>query len=463
MGKDEKLGKAGASVAWNSSPTKHSTPELWDGLRSGLSSVRESADEPDVAKRTPGIRPSLGVAATLGALTTHTEYVDMAQKDKAKALVGLMTNSKDILKNNGIESAERVLAAHMVTEGGRNERRRDLKQHFSGEGKKLGLILSKGSVDIEKLQTDTTARAELVTKNHLSEDAQFLLDRIVSKKLDVKTLKALNSREGSEEKKSAEEMMTESGIDKRAEQYQKMEQLKKDQQAGTKLSKEDSQRLKSLQGMHSFSDMSGLSTARFREIYADGQQRFEPKNYRKLRDDYDAKSPTYLKDQKKTLSISAGSIGGAQLDKESVASMEQRGNHDLLADLATSYGTSQIMGLYASNGSLSAKDGAGTSVNYDLAALKKSKDRLSPTTEDVNMQIAFFNMKAAEKRKSLSSMMTGDTGTLTTNYNGAQPGDAAYNEYKTRIESGLTFYDEAKAADAKLKHPAQNPLSHYAH
>lgn len=477
MGKhDKKLGFIGADANWSSGHSGDSKPDPWSALRNGISSVHDDSHN-DSEPHQIAHGPQLGAAsasASVGTIAAHQEFVDMAPKAKAQALVNLMKDSQGILKNNGIASAERVLAAHMINEGGRNQRRDQLGKHFSGEAARLEKVLSKESIDIQKLQTDPAARTELEKKNHLSEDERYLLDRLAAKKLDLKDLRALKST-NPEEKKAASAKMTEAGIDKRTEQYQEMEKLQKAQRAGTKLSKEETQRLTQLTGMHGatvgfdskdngshFGDMSGLSEARFREIYADGQQRFEPRQYKSLRNNYDAKAPGYLKgDQKKPLDIKASSIGSAHLDKEHVAEMEHSGNHDLLADLGTSYGTAQIMGLYAFDGLLKAKDGSGVDVSYDLAAAKRSKDRLSPTTEDVNMQLALFRMKSNETGQPLSKMMS-DTGSLTSLYNGAKPGTDDYSVYKSRLDNGLDLYDKEKAADSKQQHPAHGPGAHYA-
>lgn len=473
MGKHDKastLGEAGVAVAM--AHPQDTRQNVWDtsALSKGASSVHEQSTMAPLAH---GFKQLGAVAGSAGFGAIHSndkEYVDMNHPEKAEALVSLMKDSQGILKNNGIPAGDdRVLAAHMINEGGRNGRRQMLGNHFSREASGLEQQLTKSGLDVHKLGADKAARANL--EKHLDEDQRFLLDRVVSGKLD---LSALTSKDGAV-KKAEKEKLTEAGIDKRVEQYQEMERLQKDQREGKKQSKDEAQRLKNLRSMHGhavgfdgqdggshFGDMSGLSDERFREIYSEGQQRFEPRQYKALREDYDVKSPAYLKgDQKKALEITASSIGRAHLDKAHVAGIQQHGNYDLLADLGSSYGTSQIMGLYAFEGLLKAKDSSGAAVSYDLSAAKRSKDRLSPTTEDVNMQVALFNMYAGDRHQSLSKMM-GDTGTLTTTYNGAQPGSKKYKRYKQDLDDALPLYDREKAAAAQKSHPVPNPVGHYA-
>jgi hypothetical protein len=209
-----------------------------------------------------------------------------------------------------------------------------------------------------------------------------------------------------------------------------------------------------------FADTAGLSEARFREIYAEGQQRFEPKQYRKLRDDYDKKVAAYQAgDQKKPLAAKAD-IGTGQIKKEDVAAMQDGGNHDLLADLATSYGISQIMGLHGYNGGLKAKDGTGANVSYDLAALKNSGNRLSPETEDVNMQIAFLSMNAREKKQAKITDSFADVDSLITLYNGSMVGTDLHKGYKDTMDPSKVEYDKVKAEEARKKAWAEskNPM-----
>lgn len=377
-----------------------------------------------------------------------------------------------ILKNNGLgANADSVLAGHMMNEGARNGRRLTLGNHFAGEAGKLEAQLKKSGLDAQKLAADPKARADL--EKSLPEDQKFLLGRVISGEID---LAALNSKDPAV-KKAAKDKVTEAGIDKRVEQFQEMESLKKAKADGKKLTKEETARLTQLQNMSGnavgfdrvdaqinakFDDMSGLSADRFREIYDEGQQRFEPGQYRRLRNDYDKNVGKYLKgDQKKALTVHA-SIGNANLSKEEVAAMQAAGNHDNLADMATSYGTAQIMGLYGHEGLLKAKDGANADVSYDMDDLKNSMHRMSPTTEDVNMQVAFYNMKAKERGRSLASMMT-NTGTLTEVYNGSTPGTPLYNNYKAKLDTGMATYNAEKASHPPTPTPTRTPPGADAH
>lgn len=387
------------------------------------------------------------------------EYVDQDRAGKASTLVDVMGQSKDILKQNGIdEKNDSVLASLMMNEGGRNGRRSTVGKYFKGEASKLNKSLTKQGIDPEKLAADPKAREALEKK--LPEDQRFLLDRVISGEIK---LNDLNSPETMQK-------LTEAGIDKRVEQYKEMEDLKKAQKENGKLDKKDAARLKQLQNMKGgavgfdkvdakmgskFGDLDGLSEDRVREIYAEGQQRFEPHIYRKAKADYDKKIDAYMKgDKSDPLGVKAGGVGTANLSEADVQKMQDAGNHDLLADVSTSYGTSQIMGLYAQNNSLHAKDGTGADVSYDLPTLKQSMNRLTPNSEDVNMQVAFLNMKAGGDPAKVGKSLE-DVDSLIQLYNGSKKKSALHQGYRKRMLPNKDAYDQAKQEKADAESTRQ--------
>lgn len=416
-----------------------------------------------VSRTGPESAPEKEPALAATPPVLKTEYVDRGTKGKAQMLLGVMNDSKAILTQNGIpEGNDNILSSLMMTEGGRNGRRSTLGMHFKSQAAELDETLKKTGLDRKALTDNPKAREEL--ERNLPEDQRFLLNRVISGQLD---LHALNSKEELAK-------LTNAGIDKRVEQYKEMERLKQERKEKGGLKPEDQQRLGSLEAMDGdgvgfdkkdheqkskFGDMTGLSEARFREIYQEGQQRFEPHVYRKARSSFDNQVDDYVAgDQKKSLTISAGGVGDGNLDPEAIGKMHRSGNHDLLADLSTSYGTSQIMGLYAYIGDLRAKNAQGEKVNYDLPTLKHSMDRLSPTTEDVNMQVAFLNMKAGYKSKRLGESLN-DIDSLITLYNGAQPGSDNHTGYKNRMVPAKAEYDGVKKEEEERKEKAQRDSS----
>jgi hypothetical protein len=426
----------------------------------------------DVSELSPALSPALSptlaaaeIQPDAAAATTTKEYVDRDRTGKAELLLDVMNESKDILTQNGVsEDDDNVLASLMMNEGGRNGRRSTLGRHFKRQAGALDELLQQQNLDPQTLASDPQAREELEKK--LPEDQRFLLDRVISGEIQLNDL----------DNPAQMAKLTEAGIDKRVEQYQEMERLKQQQQENGELGEEDAARLSELETMNGravgfdnadvgpdskFGDLSGLSEARFREIYAEGQQRFEPHIYRKARANFDAQAEDYLAgDMEDPLRVKAGGVGTGNLSETDVTTMQDAGNHDLLADWATSYGTSQIMGLYAHNGDLKAKDGAGEDVSYDLAELKGSMNRLSPNSEDVNMQIAFLNMKAGYDSTKLGNSLS-DVDSLIQLYNGAKPGTANHTGYRDRLVPNKDEYDRVKQ-EREAAEPQPSPLEHFA-
>lgn len=386
---------------------------------------------------------SAAVSAVAGGAATQTPYVDMNQTEKTSHLVGLMESSRGLLDGNKVSGhMESQLAGIMGNEGSRNLRRKNLGDSFVGQAKGLSTKLK--GVDLAALQADP-AKLEKFSAG-LTEEQRHLFDQVKSGTLD---LAALDSKDP-KVKAAAREQITEAGISLRANQYDEMNKLMEKQKGGA-LSKPEQTRLAALKNLGGakqigmagkMGDLGGMSKERFAEIYKEGQQRFEPAQYKALKASYE-KNLAARKDPTKDVKMSSG-IGSFTVNKDMEAQLGT--SSDLIADMATSYGTAQIMGAYAQQGLLSANGADGTSHTFTLAEMKASGDRLTPTTEDVQMQLAFMNMKGVDMT---SKDMT--AGTIAQKYNGSKPGTDLYNQYVTGLNTRTAAYDTEKAARKKKK------------
>lgn len=376
-----------------------------------------------------------------GSTASQTPYVDMNQADKTKHLVTLMEDSRGLLDANKVSGhMEAQLAGIMGNEGSRNLRRKNLSDSFVGQAKGLSTKLK--GVDLTALQADP-AKLEKFSAG-LTEEQRHLFDQVKSGALD---LAALESKDPAV-KNAAVQQITEAGINLRANQYDEMTKLMAKQKEGP-LSKPETARLTALKSLGGakqigmagkMGDLAGMSKERFAEIYKEGQQRFEPAQYKALRASYE-KNLAARKDPEKGFKMSAG-IGSFDVTKDMEGQLGT--NYDLIADMATSYGTAQIMGAYAQQGLLKANGADGTSHTFTLDEMKRSADRLTPSTEDVQMQLAFMNMKGVDMT---SKDMT--AGTIAQKYNGSKPGTDLYNQYVTGLNSRSAAYLTEKAARKK--------------
>lgn len=390
---------------------------------------------------------NLGVAAAAGAgagavaaATTQptTEYVDMGSRtSKAGYLVGLMNDSRGLLDANGVsEHMESKLAGIMTNEGSRNLRRQNLGNGFLDQARALQGQLK--GVDMAALNADPK-KLEAFNKG-LTEEQRHLFGMVQGGSLDLSQIGKDNSKVPA----ALRQQVTEAGITLRANQYQEMNDLMAAQSTG-KLDKTQAARLKTLSGLRGGSQigmagdmgqLAGMSKERFTEIFQEGQQRFEPAQYAALRASYQ-RNKAAQKDPNADVKMASG-IGSFKMDK--AAQDQLAGNSDLIADMATSYGTAQIMGAYAQQGLLSAKGADKENHTFTLDELKASGDRLSPNSTDVQMQLAFMNMKGL----SLGSKdMTNEK--LTEQYNGSKPGSDLYKQYLPGLRDGSSAYLTAKA------------------
>lgn len=388
-----------------------------------------------------GALTGAAVGAVTGAAATTKQYVDMSEKEKTTALVGVMDQSRGVLDANGVsEHTEAQLAGIMGNEGSRNLRRKALGDNFVTEAKGLKGKLS--GVDLDAMKADPEKLKKFTAG--LSEDQRHLFDQVNSGSLN---LASLDSKDPAV-RGAVVQQITETGISVRANQYDEMQQLMARKKEGP-LSQPEQTRLTALQNMGGskkigmggkMGDLAGMCKDRFAEIYAEGQQRFEPAQYKALKASYEKN----LKTQKKPgdpVTMASG-IGSFKMD--ATAQGQLATNDDLIADMATSYGTAQIMGAYAQQGLLTSKGADKKDHTFSLAEMKASGDRLTPTSDDVQMQLAFMNMKGIN----MGSANLSDE-TLTQKYNGSAPGSDLYNKYLPGLKSRSAAYTAAKNAKGK--------------
>ena len=372
-----------------------------EGATAGLGAVGGAAGVSAAA--------AAAIAGAASAVAPKKEYVDMNAQGKTDALVGLMDGSRDVLSQNGVsQHGEELLAGIMRNEGGRNERRGSMGREFNKDAAALNKL------DLGHLTDKQTKR--------LSSDQKALLELSQQGKLDLKDSEAVKN----------------AGIDIRTNQYNRMQELSKNPDP---LSKADKAELAGLKKVHvvgggTLSDYRGLSGDRFHEIFDEGQTRFELGQYKQFRTSYENQHGKPKKPGE-DMTLHAG-IGNATLDASHQAQLNT--NYDMLADYSTSYGTAQIMGLYAGQGQLKSKNGQGEDHSYGLDELKGSARRFTPNSEDVGMQLAFMNMKGIDMSH------PPDATSLAQKYNGKGPNAAPYAR---RMLAGAADYHTARAAHDK--------------
>lgn len=423
----------------------------------------------------PG-QPVFGTTTTTAApaAVDPKRFGAMTDGEKARNLAELMDSSAATLSQNGVSNhMEDLLAGVMMNEGGTNTRREKIGKYFRGmmmgDGKKgHGVLGQIEQVGLETLRSDPAALAKL--KKSLGEDQQYLVDQAVSGGIDVEGLKS----DDKDRKKAAQGQLLQAGIDHRTAQFEEYSGLDARKRAGETLSKEEQARLTKLGSISgsamgfdsldrrngkdaTMADVRGLSSERFSEIYEDGQVRFEPAHYRRFRDQYEAQTAANAKlpegkQKPVTMGTAIGDYTVQDRDKESLSK-----NYDLLADMTTSYGTAQVMGLYGHQGQLKAKDGTGADVDFDLQHLKAAGRRHTVTDEDLQLQIAMLKMKNLDMG---SKNMTAET--MTDQYNGDRKFNKNWATYVSRLKGNVSTYQQAEAGlDAENKAKTQ-PHAHYA-
>lgn len=421
-----------------------------------------TAKKPDVAAAVPTegqVDPNAAAPAA-----PPKAFGKMTDSEKGRNLAELMNSSEKMLDANGVSNhMEDLLAGVMINEGGTNTRRQKLSKYFNqmmtGKGgKDKGLLGKMDKVGLEKLKSDPAALEKF--KASLGEDQQYLVDEVMSGDIDVEGLKS----DDKDKKAAAEKQLLESGIDLRANQYEEYGALYDRQKGGEKLNKKDAARLKQLGNIKgsamgydsldvrdkkdaTMADTRGLSTDRFREIYEDSQTRFEPVHYRRFRDQYEKQTAANAKlpdDEKKPVKMET-SIGDYTTNADDEKKLGQ--SYDLLADMTTSYGAPQVMGLYGHQGALDVNNADGTKANFDLAKLKEAGRRSNVTEEDLQIQIGMLRMKDIDM--SSKSMTTGE---MTSAYNGAKKKNKNWTKYNKRLTENVGTYQAAeKKVDAEAE------------
>jgi hypothetical protein len=402
--------------------------------------------------------PSLLSLAEAGAApVAQRPFLQRSAAEKMRVMADVMDQGRGMLDANGVSpQVERRIAATVPQELSSNDARRGLGSSFLRQAR--GLQQTMKGVD----PNDPVATAKATAR--LTEEQRFLRDRVQAGELDLSTLPDDLSRTPA----ALRDQVTEAGIALRTSQYGEMSDLAARSRT-EKLSKEDAARLSHLRGINgmgmryngydpTMGDLAGMTPGRFGEIFAEGNSRFEPVQYRRLRDSYtrnrtahDQAAAAYAADPKRkppseTITASAG-IGDFDVNPTGQARLAQ--DFDLVADMATSYGAGQIMGGYAaqpywqgrSRGERlpAVREADGTSRATTLDELKASGTRMEPTVDDVRPMLGLVQMKGID---------LGGSPTVPqwiSAYNG-NPNPAQRQQYTNSLNDNGALYDAAKAA-----------------
>jgi hypothetical protein len=320
------------------------------------------------------------------------------------------------------ERDQSQLAAVMQNEGGLNERRRMLGDHYTSAARSLSRKLQSVGRDGTRL-----AGAEADPKLRLTEDERAVLSAAQQGRVDLAAL----TGPGGEGRDAAGANLLQVGIDHQTALFDEYSALAGRNRSGERLSREDSARLSSLGGRSlyssgDFSDARGMSSARFRGVYDEGQTRFEPSRFARSRD----------KIERWTAGGERGDGGGVGAGSEPAREWVGRhpeartGNMDALADAETSWGTTQIMGHYADRGALHRADGGA----FTMDDMRAAGARRSPNATDVDMQISYFRDIAGVAGH------LGDADAIALQYNGPD----APPSYAAGLRANASRFDRAR-------------------
>jgi hypothetical protein len=309
------------------------------------------------------------------------DYVTMGASDKAAYLAELFRTPgvQGTFAQRGFNEADqKQLAAVMQNEGGTNERRRMLGDHYERAARSLWRKLQTVGRDATRL-----AGAEADPKLRLTEDERAVLTAAQSGRVDLAAL----AGEDADAKKAAEGALTQVGIDHQVALYDEYSALDGRQRQGERLSRDERSRLTTIEGRSlyssgDFADARGMSSARFRGVYDEGQTRFEPSRFARSRDRVEA----WIAGGERGEGRNVGAGGEAASDWVARHPEARTGNHDALADAETSWGTAQIMGHFADRGDLNRADGT----KFTMDDMRAAAARRSPNATDVDMQISYF-------------------------------------------------------------------------
>lgn len=399
----------------------------------------------------PAPAPTLAAAA---AAPAPTPFLQRSAAGKMSVMADVMEQARPMLEANGVSpQVESRLAATIPQELSSNDARRGLGTTFLRQAQGLSSALD--GVD----RGDAAAMAKATAG--LTEEQRHLLDAGID-------LSAL-PKDVSKTPAALREQVTEAGIALRAQQYGEMSALMARSKT-EKLGKADAARLAALKGVRglgmkyngydpTMGDLEGMSPARFAEIFAPGNSRFEPVQYRSLRSSYrenlaarDAAAAAAAKDPKRKAPgpdvLADAGIGGFLVNPAGQAAMRE-GGLDLLADFATSYGPGQIMGGYAASpyhrGQYPAerlpavKEPDGSARSVTLQELKASGARMEPTVDDVRPMLGLVQMKGIDldSKPSIPQWISA--------YNG-NPNPKQRAQYTNSLSTNGPLYDQAKRA-----------------
>lgn len=410
----------------------------------------------DAGSEITRVEPAPVATPTLAAAEAQPAPVPFLQRSPAgrmAAMAQVMHEGRGLLQANGVSAqVEQRLAATIPQELSPNDARRGLGYTFLKEARGLNRSLAK--VD----RGDPAAMAK-ATKG-LTEEQRYLMNSGI----DLSTL----PEDLSKTPAALRDQITEAGIGLRTQQYGEMSGLMARSKT-EKLSKDDDARLKHLKGIKglgmkyngydpSMGDLEGMSAGRFGEIFAAGNTRFEPVQYKSLRDSYrknlgkhDAAAAAAAKDPKKDPPsdhvLAHAGIGDFLMNP--AGQQQLAGSMDLLADFATSYGPGQIMGGYASSpyhiGQNKAerlpavKDADGTARTTTLTELKETGTRMEPTVDDLRPMLGLVQMKGVDLGSSPSIPQ------WISAYNG-NPNPGQRQQYTNSLATNGPLYDQAKRA-----------------
>lgn len=353
------------------------------------------------------------------------DYVTMGGADKAGYLAELfrtpeVSSTFDQRGFNGTDQSR--LAAVMQNEGGLNERRRMLSSHYGTAARSLTRKLTAAGRDASRLDG-----AEADPKLRLTEDERAVLTAAQQGKFD---LAALGGPAG-DSREQAQSGLTQAGIDHQVGLYDEYSGLDARQRGGGSLSRQEQARMSTLSNRTLYSsgdlaDARGMSSARFRGVYDEGQTRFEPDRFRRSRNAVERWTSGGEKGE-------GGRVGaGGERAKDWVGRHPEArdGNHDALADAETSWGTAQIMGHYADRGDLNTAAGG----KFTMDDMRGSAARRSPNATDVDMQISYFRDVARVPGH------LGSPEDIAVQYNGPD----APPSYAAGIRSNASRYDSAR-------------------
>lgn len=198
-------------------------------------------------------------------------YVDKTGAERTDALVDLMKQSKGVLDQNKVSArGEAMMAGVMMNEGGKNAARETIGKHFNKDADLITTYLSQKKLEVADFdlgQFKEYAKKQKLSPEQLS-DIDHLAERAKTGELNLHD----------------KDQVLQAGIDRRTSQYERMQEL----QRVEKKTKEQQAELQSLQNVSAdgienrakLKDLDGLSGDRFRELYDEGQTRFELDHYK---------------------------------------------------------------------------------------------------------------------------------------------------------------------------------------